>query len=122
MKIKKSELTEEAFERKEQEEGKDVTYLGNTLTGDSESWKRTYILWRRNNDIPKAWIGHIHTSYREDYLSYGFQLYIYNYLKRKHNLSFYVRDCEPGGCFIRYPFMWIENNFIIVMQEGGMDI
>ncbi len=119
-KRKYSELTMEFFKENDMFNDRN-SYLGVISTGDAESWKKNYIIRRNNDDLPKAWIGFIH-SLDDDIISNGFQGYIYQYLKENHGLSFCIRDCEPGGHFVREPFMYIERNFVIITQVGGMDI
>jgi len=127
-----------------------LRFLGDVTVGDSESWTRTIVIHRGNeDDIPPSIL---HSkSPLWDYMDYddiermsynidGFTKtderrcefvadlweYILKWLKENHNITISAHNlgCEEGygQSFRRMPQMWIQPDFLIIEQSGGMDV
>jgi hypothetical protein len=126
-----------------------LRFLGDVTVGDAESWTRTVIIRRDNSkDIPPvilkdsclSWnyldydiiekISYKNTFTRAEEKRYYFVAelweYILSWLNKEHNISITAKNlgCEEGygQGFRRMPQMWIEPDFLIIEQDGGMDI
>lgn len=128
----------------------DLRFMGDVTVGDGESWTRTVIIQRKNTaDIPPAILrdscllwNYIDNdviermSYKSDNFTksdekrYEFVAELWGYtlswLKTCHGISFYAKNLGIeegyGQAFARMPQMWIQPNFIIIEQQGGMDV
>jgi len=120
-----------------------LRFSGDSTVGDAESWVRTIIVYRRNDDIPPCilkdkcnlWeyldndtIGGFPIAEPKQRCEFVADLweYILKWLKENHNITISAHNlgCEEGygQSFRRMPQMWIQPDFLIIEQSGGMDV
>jgi bisphosphoglycerate-dependent phosphoglycerate mutase len=128
-----------------------LRFLGDATVGDAESWTRTITINRQNEcDIPPCILRDKSSlwdymdyddiskskSYNLKKLSYTDERrmefvadlweYILKWLKENHNITISAHNlgCEEGygQSFRRMPQMWIQPDFLIIEQSGGMDV
>jgi hypothetical protein len=107
-----------------------IQFRGNSTiySNDGSSWCKTVTVRRDNDDCPRRLIGYCYRTEgieeidRDNEFISDLQDYILNWLKDSHDCCFYIEDYGPGQRFNREPQFWLEKNYIIINQHGGMDI